>query len=71
MPSLPPLFPTRETAIKLFLSATIEGINEQVDAFLREQHVCIGNYIKSHLYKHGGVYQYELVYAVLVQPKTP
>ena len=43
----------------------MEEIEGKLSEFLEETNVCPGNYIESDLYKHGGVYQMILWYALL------
>lgn len=57
----------RELRQHIFLGSTTEEINTQVDKFLKENHICPGNYIDFKLNKLGDVYQYQFVYAELVQ----
>jgi hypothetical protein len=57
----------RITKFKFFIGSTTEEIEEKVNNFFKMK-LCPGNVINTNLYKLGGVYQYEIIYAVLATP---
>jgi len=60
---------TRLLRVKIFLGSTTEQIEKDMNKFLDK--VCPGNYIEHRLYKHGGVYQLVLFYALYVGDFIP
>lgn len=58
--------PRRELRVKIVTGSTTEKIEEKLNAWLREQNMCPGNYLDVTLHKLGGVYQLVLVYAEVV-----
>ena len=51
---------------RIFLGSTIEEVNSKVNEFLRERDICVGNYVDCKLSKLGGVYQYILIFAEVI-----
>ena len=52
---------------EMFLGSTIEEISHQVNMFLLQNNICVGNYIDIKLFKRGNVYQYVFIYAELIE----
>jgi hypothetical protein len=52
----------------MFIGSTVMEIEKAFNDFFQE--LCPGNVIHTNLYKHGSVYQYEVVYAELVKDGT-
>lgn len=57
----------RQLRTKIFLGSTTEEINKALEKFYKENEICLGNYRDHQLYKLGGVYQFVLIYAELVE----
>ena len=60
----------RVLRMKFFLGSTVEEIEEAMRLFLERENICVGNYVDVKLYKHGGVYQMVLPYAVVIDQET-
>jgi len=52
----------RVIRLAMFIGSTVEEIEEKFSARFGNS-LCPGNIVKTELYKLGGVYQYEVVYA--------
>lgn len=56
---------------KIFLGSTTGEISKDLDEFLNNTNICVGNYIDYKLFKLGNVYQLVFVYAELIEEKSP
>ena len=55
----------RVTRLKMFIGSTIEEIEKSFNDFFGDN-LCPGNVITTNLQKHGGVYQYQIIYAEFI-----
>lgn len=68
-PPLPWDGPVRLTYCKFFLGSTTELVERQVNDWCSEEKLCPGNLLDSKLYKHGGVYQFVVWHADVVEKR--
>jgi hypothetical protein len=54
----------RVTRLKIFVASTLEDIEMKFDSFFTA--LCPGNVLSTKLYRLGGVYQYEVLYAIVL-----
>lgn len=59
----------RIAKLKQFIGSTLEQIEAEVNIFFGGN-LCPGNHLKTKLYNHNGVYQYEVWYAEFI-PDLP